>query len=230
MRILLVEDDRPLAETLAEALTDQRYVVDIVTDGESGWQQVKLLDYDLLLLDLMLPELDGIGLCHRLRSHGYTLPILMLTACDTIDDEINGLDVGADDYVVKPVDLQKLFARIRALLRRGSSTAPILTWGNLTLDPSTYEVSYGSNPIHLTPKEYSLLELLLRNGRRVLSRSVMIEHVWSLESPPEAHTVKVHIRGVRQKLKAAGADEDSIETVHGIGYRLKQLDGYLSID
>ncbi len=223
MRILLVEDDLRLAETLAEALTDQRYVVDIVTDGESGWQQAKLLDYDLLLLDLMLPELDGIGLCHRLRSHGYKLPILMLTACDTIDDEINGLDVGADDYVVKPVDLQKLFARIRALLRRGSSTSPILTWGELRIDPSTYEVSYGANPIHLTPKEYSLLELLMRNGRRVLSRSVMIEHIWSLESPPEEHTVKVHIRGVRQKLKAAGADEDSIETVHSIGYRLKKL-------
>jgi DNA-binding response OmpR family regulator len=223
MRILLVEDDLPLAETLAEALTDQRYVVDIVTDGEAGWQQAKLLEYDLLLLDLMLPELDGIGLCHRLRSHGYKMPILMLTACDTIDDEINGLDVGADDYVVKPVDLQKLLARIRALLRRGSSTSPILTWGELRLDPSTYEVSYGGNPIHLTPKEYSLLELLLRNGRRVLSRSVMIEHVWSLESPPEEHTVKVHIRGVRQKLKAAGADEDSIETVHSIGYRLKKL-------
>jgi DNA-binding response OmpR family regulator len=223
MRILLVEDDLPLAETLAEALTDQRYVVDIVTDGEAGWQQAKLLEYDLLLLDLMLPELDGIGLCHRLRSHGYKMPILMLTACDTIDDEINGLDVGADDYVVKPVDLQKLLARIRALLRRGSSTSPILTWGELRLDPSTYEVSYGGNPIHLTPKEYSLLELLLRNGRRVLSRSVMIEHIWSLESPPEEHTVKVHIRGVRQKLKAAGADEDSIETVHSIGYRLKKL-------
>jgi DNA-binding response OmpR family regulator len=223
MRILLVEDDLRLAETLAEALTDQRYVVDIVTDGEAGWQQAKLLDYDLLLLDLMLPELDGIGLCHRLRSHGYKMPILMLTACDTIDDEINGLDVGADDYVVKPVDLQKLLARIRALLRRGSSTSPILTWGELRLDPSTYEVSYGRNPIHLTPKEYSLLELLLRNGRRVLSRSVMIEHVWSLESPPEEHTVKVHIRGVRQKLKAAGADEDSIETVHSIGYRLKKI-------
>jgi DNA-binding response OmpR family regulator len=225
MRILLVEDDIRLAETLAEALIDQRYAVDIVTDGEAGWQQVKILEYDLLLLDLMLPELDGIGLCHRLRAHGYKLPILMLTACDTIDDEINGLDVGADDYLVKPIDLQKLFARIRALLRRGNvGAAPILAWGDLHLNPSTYEVSYGHLPIHLTPKEYAILELLLRNGRRVLSRSAMIEHVWSLESPPEEHTVKVHIRGIRQKLKAAGAAEDSIETVHGIGYRLKQLD------
>jgi DNA-binding response OmpR family regulator len=228
MRILLVEDDVRLAETLAEALIDQRYVVDIVTDGEAGWQQVKILEYDLLLLDLMLPELDGIGLCHRLRSHGYKLPILMLTACDTIDDEINGLDVGADDYLVKPIDLQKLFARIRALLRRGNvGSAPILAWGDLQLNPSTYEVYYGQVPIHLTPKEYAILELLLRNGRRVLSRSTTIEHVWSLESPPEEHTVKVHIRGIRQKLKAAGAAEDSIETVHGIGYRLKQLDGCL---
>ncbi|WP_055076534.1 response regulator transcription factor [Pseudanabaena sp. 'Roaring Creek'] len=221
MRILLVEDDIRLAETLAEALIDERYVVDIATDGETGWQHIRSMDYDLLLLDLMLPELDGLSLCHRLRSHGYRLPILMLTACDTIDYEINGLDVGADDYIVKPVDLQKLFARIRALLRRGNlSGSPILEWGELQLNPSTCEVVYGENPIHLTPKEYALLELLLRNGRRVLSRSVMIERVWSLESPPEEHTVKVHIRGLRQKLKAAGAKEDLIETVHSMGYRL----------
>jgi DNA-binding response OmpR family regulator len=232
MRILLVEDDICLAETLAEALTDQRYVVDIVTDGEAGWQQVKALEYDLLLLDVMLPELDGLSLCHRLRSHGYKLPIMLLTACDTIDDEINGLDVGADDYIVKPIDLQKLFARIRALLRRGCNTAPpILAWGELQLNPSTYEVTYRDSPLYLTPKEYAILELLLRNGRRVLSRSVIIEHVWSLESSPEEHTVKVHIRGLRQKLKAAGAAADSnglpsttvIETVHGIGYRLDAL-------
>jgi DNA-binding response OmpR family regulator len=224
MRILLVEDDIRLAETLAEALTDQRYVVDIATDGETGWHQSKLLDYDLMLLDVMLPELDGISLCHRLRTHGYSLPILMLTACDTVHDEVAGLDAGADDYVVKPVDLQKLFARIRALLRRGSlNAAPVLEWGDLYLNPSTCEVGYGQTPIHLTPKEYALLELLLRNGRRVLSRSVMIEHVWSLESPPEEHTVKVHIRGLRQKLRAAGASEDLIETVHGMGYRLNQI-------
>lgn len=220
----MVEDDIRLAETLAEALTDQRYVVDVATDGETGWHQAKVLDYDLMLLDVMLPELDGISLCERLRSHGYSLPILMLTACDTLNDEVTGLDAGADDYVVKPVDLQKLFARIRALLRRGSVTSsPILEWGDLNLNPSTYEVSYEQTPIHLTPKEYAILELLLRNGRRVLSRSVMIEHAWSLESPPEEHTVKVHIRGLRQKLKAAGATEDLIETVHSMGYRLSQL-------
>lgn len=223
MRILLVEDDISLAETLAEALTDQRYVVDVVADGEAGWNQAKALDYDLLLLDVMLPELDGISLCHRLRSQGYSMPVLILTARDTVSDKITGLDAGADDYVVKPVDLQELFARVRALLRRGGvASPPVLQWGELRLDPSTYEVSYGQTPIHLTPKEYALLELLLRNGRRVLSRSVIIEHVWSLESPPEEHTVKVHIRGLRQKLKAVGAAEDLIETVHGMGYRLHQ--------
>ncbi len=224
MRILLVEDDIRLAETLAEALTDQRYAVDIVADGEAGWNQARVLAYDLLLLDVMLPELDGISLCQRLRSHGYSMPILMLTARDTVSDKIAGLDAGADDYVVKPIDLQELFARIRALLRRGSATSPpILEWGDLRLDPSTYEVSYDATPIHLTPKEYGLLELLMRNGRRVLSRSVIIEHVWSLETPPEEHSVKVHVRGLRQKLKAAGASEDLIETVHSMGYRLNQL-------
>lgn len=223
MRILLVEDDTRLAETLAEALMDQRYVVDIATDGESAWHQVKTLEYDLMLLDVMLPELDGISLCHRVRSHRYTLPILMLTACDTITNEINGLDAGADDYVIKPIDLQKLFARIRALLRRGRSLAsPVLEWGHLQLDPSTCEVRYRETPIHLTPKEYALLEMFLRNGRRVLSRNVLIEHIWSLESPPEEHAVKVHIRGLRQKLKSAGAPEGLIETVHSRGYRLNQ--------
>lgn len=224
MRILLVEDDVCLAETLAEALTDQRYVVDLVSDGESGWNQAKVVDYDLMVLDVMLPELDGVTLCQRLRSHGYLMPVLLLTACDTVTDKISGLDAGADDYVVKPVDLGELFARIRALLRRGnSSSRPILEWESLRLDPSTYEVSYDHNPLHLTPKEYGLLEVLLRNGRRVLSRSVIIEHVWSLEAPPEEYTVKVHIRSLRQKLKAAGAPEDLIETVHGMGYRLKQI-------
>jgi DNA-binding response OmpR family regulator len=225
VKILLVEDDLRLAETLAEALTDQRYVVDIVTDGEAGWQQAKTLNYDLVMLDVMLPELDGISLCHRLRSYGYQMPILMITACDTLTDEVNGLDAGADDYVVKPVDLLKLFARIRALLRRGSTTvSPILEWAEIRLNPSTYEVTYQNQPLHLTPKEYGLLELLLRNGRRVLSRSVMIDRVWCLESPPEEHTVKVHIRSLRQKLKAAGAQQELIETVHSMGYRLYQPD------
>ncbi|NET54417.1 MAG: response regulator transcription factor, partial [Merismopedia sp. SIO2A8] len=166
----------------------------------------------------------GISLCQRLRSHGYSTPILLITARDTSTDKVNGLDAGADDYVVKPVDLPELLARIRALLRRGNtSSPPILQWGSLKLDPSSYEVSYRDQPLRLTPKEYSLLELFLRNGRRVLSRSMIIDHVWSFEAPPSPDTVKAHIKSLRQKLKAVGTPDDVIETIHSIGYRLKQI-------
>ncbi|WLT38322.1 response regulator transcription factor [Synechocystis sp. B12] len=224
MRILLVEDDLPLAETLAEALSDQLYTVDIATDASLAWDYVSRLEYDLVILDVMLPELDGITLCQKWRSHSYLMPILMMTARDTINDKITGLDAGADDYVVKPVDLGELFARVRALLRRGCATCqPVLEWGPIRLDPSTYEVSYDNEVLSLTRKEYSILELLLRNGRRVLSRSMIIDSIWKLESPPEEDTVKVHVRSLRQKLKSAGLSADAIETVHGIGYRLANL-------
>jgi DNA-binding response OmpR family regulator len=223
MRILLVEDDLRLAETLAEALTDERYAVDLATDGALAWDYVKAINYDLLLLDIMLPEINGISLCQKLRSHGYLMPILIMTAKDTVTDKINGLDAGADDYIVKPVDLAELFARLRALLRRGGVVCqPILEWGNLRLDPSTYEANYGNEILQLTPKEYSILELLLRNGRRVLSRSVIIDHIWKIETPPDEDTVKVHIRSLRKKIKAAGGSNDIIETVHGVGYRLSK--------
>ena len=224
MRILLVEDDVSLAETLTEALTDQLYVVDAIADGEVAWKQTQVLDYDLIVLDVMLPGLDGVSFCQRLRSHGYQMPVLMLTARDTTTDKVAGLDAGADDYVVKPIDLPELFARVRALLRRGAAPSPpILTWEKLQLDPSTYEVSYDGQLMHLTPKEYSLLELFLRNGRRVLSRSAIIEHVWSLKDPPEEETVKAHIKSLRHKLRTVGSPSDFIETVRSMGYRLKQL-------
>lgn len=223
MKILLVEDDAYLAEALSEAIADQLYVVEIASDGEMAWEQIKAIEYDLILLDFMLPKLNGIQLCQRLRSHSYSVPILMITARDTSTDKVLGLDAGADDYMVKPIDLQELLARIRALLRRGSvSSPPILEWGALQLDPALYEVSYQNQLLRLTPKEYSLLELLLRNGRRILSRSMIIEHLWSLENPPEEDTVKAHIKSLRQKFRAVGAPDDLIETVHGLGYRLKQ--------
>ena len=178
----------------------------------------------------MLPELDGITLCQQLRSQGYLMPILMITARDTVSDKITGLDAGADDYIVKPVDLGELLARIRALLRRGGTTSqPILEWGAIKLDPSTYEVSYANKNLSLTRKEYSILELLLRNGRRVLSRSMIIDHIWKLESPPEEDTVKVHIRSLRQKLRASGASDNLIETLHGIGYRLAVISNTLNV-
>lgn len=224
MRILLVEDDVRLAEALAEALSDQLYVVDLVKDGEAAWSQVQAIAYDVILLDVSLPKLDGISLCKRLRDRGYYLPILILTARDTSADKVNGLDAGADDYVVKPFNLPELLARIRALLRRGNSlSTPTLSWGDLRCDPITYEVTYNDQPLHLTPKEYSLLELLLRNGRRVLSRSVIIDSLWSSENPPEEETVKAHIKSLRHKLRSVAAPDDFIETVHGLGYRLKQL-------
>ena len=225
MRILLVEDDLQLGEGLTEALTDEGYVVDWVTDGELGWIQANDLAYDLLVLDVMLPKLNGIELCKRLRESGKRLPILMLTARDTNTDKVDGLDAGADDYVVKPFDLLELLARLRALARRGAAIdlSPLLTWENIRLDPATHEVFYHDAPLSLTPKEFALLEVFLRSGRRVLSRSVLIDQCWSMDALPDEETVKSHLKGLRQKLRKAGAPNDLIETVHGVGYRLKQV-------
>ncbi len=214
-----------MAKAVAALLTKQQnYLVDIAADGQEGWELAAAFSYDLILLDVMLPKLDGISLCQKLRREGYQMPILLLTARDTGTDKVMGLDAGADDYVVKPFDFQELLARIRALLRRGSSTLPpVLEWENLRLDPSSCEVTYGELALHLTPKEYALLELFLRNNQRVFSRSAIIDHLWNLEDPPQEDTIKSHIKGLRQKLKAAGAATDFIETVYGLGYRLKPL-------
>ncbi|MBR8837801.1 MAG: response regulator transcription factor [Stigonema ocellatum SAG 48.90 = DSM 106950] len=226
MRILIVEDDVQLAEMLTEALTTYQYVVDVVRDGKAASDWVESLEYDLIVLDVTLPKLDGVTFCKQLRHRNSTLPVLMLTARDTIADKIVGLDAGADDYVVKPFDLQELMARIRALLRRGgipATATSTLSWGSLSLNSSTYEVTYEKHALCLTPKEYALLDLLVSNGRRVLSRSGIIERIWSLSDPPSEETVKSHIKSLRMKLRAVGAPEDLIETVHGLGYRLKQL-------
>lgn len=223
MKILLIEDEYRIAEAVAEALRDHNYIVDIAPDGQVGWEFAQAFPYDLILLDLMLPKLDGIKLCQQLRQKGYSMPILMLTAKDTSIDKVIGLDAGADDYVVKPFDLQELMARIRALLRRGIAILPpILEWENLRLDPSTCEVTYKGQQMHITPKEYKILELFLRNSHQVFNRSEILQHLWSFDEPPGEETVKVHIRSLRQKLKLAGANVDLIETVYGLGYRLKQ--------
>ncbi len=222
MRLLLVEDDERIADALVEDLTDQHYVVDAVGDGQAGWDYAEAAPYDLILLDVMLPTIDGITLCKRLRQAGYQTPILMLTARDRVRDRVIGLDAGADDYLVKPFDLQELGARIRALLRRGGSTAmPILEWEQLRLDPSGMTVHYGETPIDLSPKEYKLLEYFMRHPRQVFNRTQLLDQLWSFENMPEESTVKAHIRGLRQKLKAAGAPGNLIETVYGLGYRLK---------
>ncbi|WP_016952399.1 response regulator [Anabaena sp. PCC 7108] len=225
MKILIVEDDELNAYALTAVLTDQNYAVEVASDGDAAWDLITTYDYDLILLDVMLPKLDGISLCRKIRSSGRPVPILLLTGCDRSHDKAIGLDAGADDYVVKPFDQEELVARVRALLRRGSITAqPILEWGNLKLDPSNCEVTYAQNLLSLTPKEYALLELFLRNHRRVFSCGMILDHLWSYEDTPGEEAVRTHIKGLRMKLRGVGANSDLIETVYGIGYRLKALE------
>jgi len=224
MRILVVEDDEFTAEALTMVLSNQNYAVEVAKDGQAGWELIEAFAYDLILLDVTLPKLDGISLCRRLRSRGYQMPVLLLTGRDSGHDKAIGLDAGADDYVVKPFDQEELVARIRALLRRGSPALPILQWGSLRLDPSACEVTIGGELLRLTPKEYALLELFLRNSRRVFSCGMILEHLWSYQETPGEEAVRTQIKGLRQKLKAAGAAADFIETVYGIGYRLKPLE------
>ncbi|MDP8964710.1 MAG: response regulator [Cyanobacteriota bacterium] len=222
MKILLVEDDKFVAELLASALSNQHYLVDLATDGQAGWELAEAFEYDLILLDLMLPKLDGISFCQKRRQQGDRTPILLLTGHETSNNKVMGLDAGADDYVVKPFDLHELLARIRALLRRGSlTTTPVMEWENLRFDPNNCEVTYNGQFLHLTPKEYALLELFLRNTQRIFSQSALLDHLWSFEEPPSENTVRAHIKSLRQKLKKAGAATDFIETVYGLGYRLK---------
>lgn len=224
MKILIVEDDERLSELIAEDLGEQNYAVETAEDGLLGWELASAFHYDLILLDIMLPQLDGITLCQRLRSQENTTPILMLTARDTTTDKVVGLDAGADDYLVKPFELQELGARTRALLRRHQTNySSTLTWGELELDPNRCEVTYQETLLSLTPKEYRLLEMFLRNGTRVFSRTQILDHLWAFESCPEEDTVRAHIKGLRQKLKSSGAPPDLIETVYGLGYRLKEI-------
>lgn len=225
MKILLVEDDEWISESLVEALNDQRYAVDTALNGEAAWNLIQTFPYDLVILDWMLPKLDGITVCRNLRQAGYTLPVLMLTAKDTALNKVQGLDIGADDYLVKPFNLNELFARIRALLRRGGAVVPaVLVWGDLQFNPATCQAEYASRPLSLTPKEYSLLEFLLRNAGVVVTTDEILNHLWPSADPPGRETIKVHLRGLRLKLKAVGAADDVIETVYGLGYRLKSVE------
>lgn len=222
MKILLVEDDEIIARTLVDILRDRHYIVDLATEGDLGWEMVDAYDYDLIVLDIELPKLNGIELCQKLRNAGNQTPVLLLTAQNSNDKKVIGLDAGADDYVVKPFEITELLARIRVLLRRRNSIAsPILQWGNLSLNPATQEIIYNKQILNLTPKEYRLLELFLRSGDRVLTREIILDRLWDLEEAPNESTVTAHIKDLRRKLKQIGADANFIETIYGVGYRLK---------
>jgi DNA-binding response OmpR family regulator len=221
MKLLLVEDNRQLAEQLADTLSEHHYVVDVARDGEEGWELAQLVPYDLLMLDVSLPRLDGVSLCRRLRSRGSQTPILMLTAHDSCADKVMGLDAGADDYLAKPILLNELTARLRALLRRNvRELTPILAKGKLQLDPVAMQVTYDGAPVKLSPKEYLLLELFLRNSQRIYSRKAIMDQLWGLDADlPGEDTVKAHIKGLRNRLKLFGV-QDLIQSVYGVGYRL----------
>lgn len=222
MKILLVEDDRRIAKPLAEDLKNQHHAVDVVGDGIQAWEHAQSVDYDLILLDIMLPRLDGITLCKRLRNSGCSALILMLTARDTTTDKVVGLDAGADDYLIKPFDLEELAARIRALSRRGASTPQeILQHKELQLDPNAHTVKYGATDLNLTPREYMILECFLRNPSQMFTRAKLLDRLWELDQTSGEETIKTHITNLRRKLKAAGCKTEFIETIYGVGYRLQ---------
>jgi DNA-binding response OmpR family regulator len=222
MKILLVEDDEYTAQLISDALTAHHYLVDTAQDGKTGLELTKTYRYDLILLDVVVPGLDGMSLCRQLRSQGAQMPILMLTGKSSSGDRIEGLEAGADDYVVKPFDVPELVARIRALLRRRQATLQtVIAWEKLQIDLNTCEVSYHKTPVHLTPKEYGLLELFLRNPRRIFDRSALLDSIWKVNEYPGERAVTTQIKGLRQKLKSAGMTVDWLETIYGLGYRLR---------
>jgi DNA-binding response OmpR family regulator/HPt (histidine-containing phosphotransfer) domain-containing protein len=225
MKILLIEDDQDTIEIITATLSANRYAVDPISDGVAGLDMATRWNYDLILLDIMIPGIDGIEVCRRLRAQNCQIPILMLTAKDSDEDIVAGLDAGADDYVAKSADSSQLLARIRALLRRSSRdfSSPLLCWGALCLDPAAVRVTYNQREITLRPKEYALLELFLRRPHRIMNRSVISDHLWSMEEAPLEGSITNLIKDLRKRLNAAGLETDLIETVYGLGYRLKEL-------
>jgi DNA-binding response OmpR family regulator/HPt (histidine-containing phosphotransfer) domain-containing protein len=224
LKILLVEDDLHSAEILLQQLAESHYTIDSAVNAKTAWQYIETYTYDLVILDIMLPDSNGIELCTNFRSSGYTVPVLLLTAKDSTSDRVMGLEAGADDYVVKPYNCQELVARIRALLRRYSDHDMLtqeLTWEKLSLDLKTNIVTYNQKSLHLTHKEYGLLELFLRHPQQVFSRGALLDQVWSAREFPSEEAVTTHIKGLRHKLKAVGIPIDPIETLYGLGYRLK---------
>jgi two-component system, OmpR family, response regulator len=225
MRALVVEDESKMAALLRRGLQEEGFAVDIAANGEDGSWMGSENDYDVILLDVMLPDVDGFEVCRRLRAADRWAPILMLTARDGVRDRVAGLDAGADDYLTKPFSFDELLARVRALLRRGpSERPPVLTVGDLALDPATRRVSRGGQEIDLTPKEFGLLDLFLRHPGEALSRTRILEHVWDFAYDGDSNVVDVYVRYLREKVDRPFGRR-SIETVRGVGYRLREEPG-----
>jgi DNA-binding response OmpR family regulator len=224
MRILIIEDQEKLANSIKKGLEGMGYAVDIMSDGASGLRRIlaSWQDYDLIILDIMLPEIDGITLCKKMRSENIMTPVLMLTARDTVENKIEGLDVGADDYLVKPFEFAELTARIRALLRRPKQLLDTeLSGAGIQLDTIKHIVTKDGKEIKLTSKEFAILEMFLRNQNQVLSRDKIIAHVWDFNYDTFSNIVDVHIKNLRKKLedKKSTQHQNVFETVHGVGYR-----------
>jgi DNA-binding response OmpR family regulator len=221
VKLLIVEDDPGLVKVLTKAVAEAGYSAHSVGDGAEALSLVRTETFDLILLDVMLPGMNGFDFCRSARAVGLQTPILILTARDTTKDKVEGLDAGADDYIVKPFQVAELLARIRALLRRGSSTLPaILTVGDLTLDPATREARRGDKQIRLSATEYSLLEYLMRNAGRVLTRSLIVEHVWQYDFGGNDKVLDVYVSYLRSKVDRGFVDP-LIHTVRGMGFVLE---------
>ena len=225
MRVLIVEDDAKLVALIRRGLTEDGYAADIAKDGEEAAWMAGATDYDVIILDVMLPGIDGFNACRRLRESGVSSPVLMLTARDAVEDRIAGLDTGADDYLTKPFSFDELLARLRALVRRGPIEQPVLlTAGSLRLDPKSRQTWRGAVEIELSTKEFALLEALLRRSGQIVSRFDLLEHCWDQSYENRSNIVDVYIRYLREKIdRPFGID--SIETVRGSGYRLRKDGG-----
>jgi DNA-binding response OmpR family regulator len=225
MKVLIVEDDERIAEPLKEELEHQHNLVRLAFDGEVGLKLALEDNYDLILLDVMLPKLSGIEVCQQLRSAGCKSAVLMLTALDKTANKIIGLDAGADDYLVKPFEVDELLARIRAVMRRNlGAIDPLFEFGDVVLDPTACEVRSKGRLISLTPTEYRLLANFLKHPGKIFSKEDLIARLWLPDEHPTESVVKAHIKGLRNKLHAADAPRDMVETVYGFGYRLKRND------
>lgn len=224
MRILIVEDEQSIARFIRQGLEETGYAVDTAADGENGLTYALAADYDVMILDIMLPKMDGLQLLRKLRQQGDKTPALMLTARDTVDDRVKGLDAGADDYLIKPFAFPELLARVRALLRRPPlQTGTVLQVGDLRMDTATRQVRRGDRLIELTPREYAVLEYLMRHPEQVLTRTQIGEHVWNFDFFHESNVIDVYIGYLRRKV-AKDEEPPLIHTVRGVGYRLSDVE------